>query len=47
MIFLKVFLAGILLILIGGFAYFAVTDIPVQQTEKIENLSAEEFQAKQ
>jgi hypothetical protein len=45
MIFLKVFFLGLLLLIIGGFTYFAVTDIPIHQTEKVETIRAQDFQA--
>lgn len=43
MLFVKVFFIALLLIVIGGFAYFAVTDIPIQQTETVETLKASDF----
>lgn len=43
MIFLKVFLVTILLLLIGGFTYFAITDVEVKQTEQIVTLNAGDF----
>jgi len=42
--FLKVFFIAILLILIGGFAFFAITDVPVIQTDEVETIPASQFQ---
>lgn len=44
MTFLKILFLGLFLILIGGFAYFAVTDVPIPQSEKVETLPASHFQ---
>lgn len=43
MFFLKIFFSALLLILVGGFVYLALTDVPVQQTPMTITLSAEEF----
>ena len=43
MLFLKIFLLGLLLIIIGGFTYFAITDVNIHQTEKVETLNASDF----
>ncbi|MCI5060471.1 MAG: hypothetical protein MRY79_05290 [Alphaproteobacteria bacterium] len=32
-IFVNIFFLGLLLLLIGGFGYFALTDVPVTQEE--------------
>lgn len=44
MLFFKIFLSGFLLILIGGFAYLAMVDIPVHQQEVVQTLPASHFQ---
>lgn len=38
---LKYIIGFILLLLIGGFVYVAVSDIPVRKTERIEEISIE------
>ena len=43
MLFLKIFLLGLLLIVVGGFGFFAFSDIQIHQTEKVKTLSAAEF----
>ncbi len=45
MLFLKIVFSALFLILIGGFAYFAITDIPVRQVEKTETYSASDFRS--
>ena len=44
MIFFKILFVGILVILIGGFSYFAFLDVPIHQSEKVETLTAADFQ---
>ncbi len=43
MIFFKVLFIGLFLMFVGGFAYFAATDIPIHQSEKVETLPASDF----
>lgn len=43
MTFVKILSLALLLIFIGGFGYFAVTDIPIHQTEKTETFTADHF----
>ncbi len=44
MMFVKIFSLLVLLALIGGFGYVAITDVPVRQTEKTETFTADHFQ---
>jgi hypothetical protein len=43
MTFIKIILVGMVLLIAGGFAYFAIIDVPVKQTEKTIPLSASDF----
>ena len=43
MLFIKIFMLGLLLIVIGGFTFFAITDVTIHQTEKVEVLTASDF----
>lgn len=43
MTFIKIIFIGLVLLLVGGFAYFAVIDVPVIQTEKTIDLTANDF----
>lgn len=43
MIFFKILFIGLFLMIIGGFAYFALTDIPIHQSEQVETLPASDF----
>ncbi len=44
MSFFKILFLGLFCILIGGFIYFSITDVPIHQTEKIESLPTSHFQ---
>ena len=44
MTFLKILCGGVFLLFIGGFAYVAVTDVPIRQNETVETLPASHFQ---
>lgn len=39
----KLLLGAVVLLLIGGFAYLAVTDVPVEKTEVSKVISNERF----
>jgi hypothetical protein len=41
--FAKFILLALFIFIVGGFGYFAFTDVPVAQTKKIETIQAEDF----
>ncbi len=41
--FFKIIFFGLLLILMGGLGYFAITDVKIDQTERVDTLPAEKF----
>lgn len=43
MLFIKILLGLVAIIVIGGFAYLAVTDVPVQHTHVSKDIPAARF----
>jgi len=41
--FLKILFLGLAILIIGGFAYFAFTDVNIQQQDVTKTLPAENF----
>ncbi len=44
--FTKFILLALLVFVVGGFGYFALTDVPVAQSQKVETLNADDFLSK-
>lgn len=45
MIFVKILSSALFLIIIAGLGYFALNDVPIKQSEKIETFSASQLQS--